>query len=163
MAVRIEDQVMITIYRLQLDKSYVREVQEATENTENFGIEPTHGIFGSAEWWRHIRDGTLPVYNLKGMISSVHMGSMNDWPEFTLRTENGQESTWSRYASAPESAMLYTVGRPIEIDYVIQRLRATSIGPGTQQRIPIEIRLAETSTGDKRSLFGPSITGGSSG
>ena len=154
---------MITIYRLQLDKSYVREVQEATNSTENFGIEPTHGMFGSVEWWQHIREGTLPVYNLKGTISSVHMGSMNDWPEFTLRAEDGKESTWSRYANAPEFATLYTVGRPIEIDYVIQRHRATSVGPGTQLRIPIEIRLAETSTGDKRCLFQQSIAGVSDG
>ena len=62
---------MITIYRLQLDKTYIREVQEATESTERFGIEPTHGIFGSPGWWQHIREGTLPVHHLKGTISSV--------------------------------------------------------------------------------------------
>jgi hypothetical protein len=140
---------MITIYRLQSDKSYIREVQEATESTEKFGIEPTHGIFGSEEWWQHIREGTLPMHHLKGTVSSVHMGSMNDWPEFTLRTESGEEFTWSRYANGPEFVGLYTVGRPIEVDYVIQRHRATSIGPGTQLRIPVEIRVGETTEGDK--------------
>ena len=154
---------MITIYRLQLDKSYITEVQEATESTEKFGIEPTHGIFGSPEWWQHIREGTLPVHHLKGTVSSVHMGSMNDWPEFTLRNEDGEEFTWSRYASDPEFGMLYTVGRPIEIDYVIQRHRATSVGPGTQLRIPIEIRVDETYNGDRGCSMQQSITGGSDG
>jgi hypothetical protein len=138
---------MITIYRLQLDKNYIKEVQEATESTEEFGIEPTHGIFGSPDWWQHIREDTLPVHQLTGTISSVHMGSMNDWPEFTLRTKSGEEFTWSRYANCPEFASLYTVGRPIEVDYVVQRHRATSMGPGTQVRIPIEIRVGETSKG----------------
>lgn len=147
---------MVTIYRLRLDKSYIREVQEATESTEKFGIEPTHGIFGSPEWWQHIREGTLPVHPLKGTVSSVHMGSMNDWPEFTLRTESGEEFTWSRYANDPEFVGLYTVGRPIEVDYVIQRHRATSIGPGTQLRIPIEIRVGETGEGDRRERKGVS-------
>jgi hypothetical protein len=48
---------------------------------------------------------------------------MNDWPEFTLRTDTGEESSWSRYANESELAALYTVGRPIEIDYVIQHTR----------------------------------------
>ncbi len=133
----------MTIYRLQSDRDYIVDVQRATQTTEKFGIEPTHGIFGSSEWWQHIRDGTLPVHHLKGTISSIHMGSMNDWPEFTLRAENNEEFTWSRYANCPEFAKLYIVGRPIEVDYVIQRHRATSLGPGSQLRIPIEIRVDE--------------------
>lgn len=135
---------MMTIYRLELDKDYIKQVQEATETTDDFGLEPTHGIFASAEWWQHIRDGTLPVYHLKGRISSLHMGSMNDWPEFTFRSEEGEEFTWSRYANNPELAGLYTVGRPTEVDYVVQRHRATCFGPATHVRIPIVIRVDET-------------------
>jgi hypothetical protein len=157
----IEDYGMITIYRLQLDKRYITEVQEATESTENFGIEPTHGIFGSPEWWQHIRKSTLPVHHLKGTVCSVHMESMNDWPEFTLRTDAGKEFTWSRYANRPEFATLYTVGRPIEIDYVIQRHRATSVGPGSQLRIPIEIRVDETFKSDTGRPIQQSINSGS--
>jgi hypothetical protein len=136
---------MITIYRLQADKDYIREVQQATEKTDKFGIEPTHGVFGSSEWWQHIREGTLPVHQIRGTISSVHMGSMNDWPEFTLRTKRGEEFTWPRYTNCAEFASLYKIGRPIEVDYVIQRHRATSIGPGSQLRIPIKIRVDENS------------------
>ena len=135
---------MVTIYRLQLDKDYITQVQQATEMSDNFGLEPTHGVFASPEWWQHIRDGTLPVQHLKGMICSVHMGSMNDWPEFTVRTENNEEFTWSRYANSPEFAGLYTVGRPAEVDYVVQRHRATRVGPGTHVRIPITIRVDES-------------------
>jgi len=134
---------MMTIYRLNLDKDYIAKVQKATQTTDKFGIEPTHGLFGSPEWWQHIRNGTLPVHHLRGTISSVYMGSMNDWPEFTLRTKDGEEFTWSRYANCPEFAALYTVGRAIEVDYVVQRHRATSFGSGTHERIPIAIRVAE--------------------
>jgi hypothetical protein len=134
---------MMTIYRLQLDKEYINQVQRATLTTDKFGLEPTHGLFGSPEWWQHVHDGTLPIHHLKGKISSVHMGSMNDWPEFTLRTETGEELTWSRYANCPDFGSLYTVGRPIEIDYVVQRYRASSLGPGTHDRIPVAIRVDE--------------------
>jgi hypothetical protein len=48
---------MVTIYRLQSDKSFIAQVQKATITTEEFGIEPMHGLFASSEWWQHIRDG----------------------------------------------------------------------------------------------------------
>jgi hypothetical protein len=102
---------MLTIYRLRADKDFIAQVQKATTTSEEFGIEPTHGLFGSAEWWQHVRDGTLPVHTLRGAITRVYMGSMNDWPEFTMRSETGEESSWSRYANNPVFASLYTVGR----------------------------------------------------
>jgi hypothetical protein len=131
----------MTIYRLKADKENIRHVQEATQATEKWGIEPTHGLFGSQEWWQHIHDGTLPVHRLKGTISRLYMDSMNNWPEFTLRSESGKESGWSRYANEPEFAGLYTVGRPIEIDYVTQRHCDKALFD--EDKIPIEIRVAE--------------------
>ena len=134
---------MLTIYRLELHKDYVTEVQKATQTTTKFGLEPTHGLFGSPEWWEHIRNGTLSVHHLRGRISRVHMGSMNDWPEFTRRAEDDQEFTWSRYANCPELGRLYTLWRLIEVDYVVQRHRVTSFGAGTHVSIPIAICVAE--------------------
>ena len=134
---------MLTIYRLRADKDFIAQVQEATATSEEFGIEATHGLFGSAEWWQHVRDGTLPVHMLRGTITRVYMGSMNDWPEFTMRTDTGEESSWSRYGNDPVFASLYTVGRSIELDYVVQRHRSKSFDGGSEDKIPIEIRLDE--------------------
>jgi hypothetical protein len=134
---------MLTIYRLRADKDFIAQVQKATTTTEKFGIEPTHGLFGSAEWWQHVRDGTLPVHTLRGAITRIYMGSMNDWPGFTMRTETGEESSWSRYATDPAFASLYTVGRPIELDYVVQQHRPHSFDSGAEDKIPIEIRVGE--------------------
>jgi hypothetical protein len=129
---------MFTIYRLQSDRREIREVQEVTRTTDRWGIEPTHGLFGSSEWWQRIRDGSLPVHHIKGKISRVYMGSMNDWPEFAMLSDTGEESEWSRYANEPEFAAFYTVGRPIEIDYVIQSTRSM---PADFQKILLEIRV----------------------
>jgi hypothetical protein len=130
---------MFTIYRLQNDADEIRKVQETTRTSDKWGIESTHGLFGSAEWWQHIRYGTLPIHHLKGTISRVYMGSMNDWPEFTMRSETGEESSWSRYAKEPEFGAFYVVGRRIEIDYVVQYLRSD----GSEDKIPVEIRVEE--------------------
>ena len=37
----------ITMYDLRDDATFIKQVQEATLNTEHYGIEPTHGLFGS--------------------------------------------------------------------------------------------------------------------
>jgi hypothetical protein len=134
---------MLTIYRLRADKDFIAQVQKATAATEEFGVEPTHGLFGSPGWWEHICDATLPVHTLRGTISRVYMASMNDWPEFTMRTDAGEESSWSRYANDPAFASLYTVGRRIELDYVVQRHRPKAFDGGTEDKIPIEIRVDE--------------------
>jgi hypothetical protein len=73
---------MIVVYRLRDDTTRIDAVQQATRTTENFGIEPTDGMFGSDEWWHNIEAGRLPVHTLKGTIKDVYMGSMGDWPEF---------------------------------------------------------------------------------
>src|ERR1043166_9852939 len=92
---------MLTIYRLRNNKDFIAQVQKATVTTERFGIESTHGLFGSPEWWQHVRDGTLPVHTLRGAITRVYMGSMNDWPEFTMGSDTGQGAGWWGFARAP--------------------------------------------------------------
>ena len=134
---------MTTVYELRLDTDFIAHVQKATRTTQEFGIEPTHGLFGSPEWWEHISSGTLPVHHLRGTISRVYMGSMNDWPEFTFRSEAGEESNWSRYGNSPALAAHYAVGRSIELDYVLQRHRPKSFDGGAEHKIPIEIRIQE--------------------
>jgi hypothetical protein len=132
---------MITIYLLRLDKEHIKRVQEATLTSEDFGIEPTHGLFGSPEWWDHIHEGTLPMHHLKGIITRVY--STIGWPEFAMRAEDGKESTWSRYANDPDFDSLYTVGRPIEIDYVVQRCRSYVAGLDPQIKEVIAIRVGD--------------------
>ena len=90
---------MITIYLLQLNKDQIRRVQEATKTTKEWVSRPTHGLFGSPEWWDHIHEGTLPVHHLKGIITRVY--STIGWPEFAMRAEDGKDYTWSRYANDP--------------------------------------------------------------
>jgi hypothetical protein len=132
---------VITIYLLRLDKDQITRVQEATNTTKEWGVEPTHGLFGSPEWWNHIREGTLPVHHVKGIITRVY--SAIGWPEFAMRAEDGKEYTWSRHANDPDFDNLYTVGRAVEIDYVIQRLRAYTAGLEPQSEVVIAVRVGE--------------------
>jgi len=130
-----------TVYRLQDDVTRVEQLQRATLNTEEFGIEPTHGLFGSDEWWGRIESGELPVGTVTGKISRVYMASMGDWPQFEVTESDGSKSDWTREANTKELSALYVVGRAVEIDYVLQRHRPKSYDGGAEHKILIAVRV----------------------
>src|SRR5262245_110866 len=84
------------VYRLRDDLQRIEQIQHATLTTTEFGIAPTHGLLGSNEWWDQIATGRLPTETLRGVISRVYMGSMGDWPEFEVRSDAGELSSWTR-------------------------------------------------------------------
>jgi hypothetical protein len=133
---------MVSVYQLRNDTDHIKKVQKATLTTEQYGVQPTHGLFGSDEWWQKIASGELPMRRLRGAIIRVYMGSMGDWPEFVMRTDDGEESSWTRFADSRELSELYGVGKRIELDYVIQRNRVKApIQAGEETRCVIEIRI----------------------
>lgn len=134
---------MLVVYRLKDDLRKIASIQKATSESERFGIEPTHGLVGSDEWWNGIRSGKLECSTLRGTISRVTLGSTRDWPEFELTTEAGDRSTWVREANTAELALTYATGRPVEIDYVIQRHRPKSKFAGAEIKLILEIRLGD--------------------
>ena len=132
---------MVIVYSLKEDTRHIEQVQKATLTTKEYGIEQTHGLFGSAEWWTRIGAGELQVHTLKGQISKVYMGSMGDWPMFSIVSDEGNESHWTREVNSAEKDALYRVDSHIEIDYVLQRHR-----PGawsSETRVVLEIRIKD--------------------
>jgi hypothetical protein len=138
---------MVTVYDLKRDKQHIESVQRATLTTKEFGIEQTHGLFGSKEWWEQIARGKLPVQRLCGVITRLYMGSMNDWPEFSMWSDAGEEVSWSRYANGEPLAEFYAVGRCVEVHYVVQRHRAASFDSGAETKCVIKVQIgSETPT-----------------
>jgi len=134
---------MVVVYELKKNQRYIDQVQHATLTTKEFGIESTHGLFGSDEWWRAIAFGQLPIHTQVGTISKVYMGSMNDWPMFDLLTDTGEKSSWTREVNFSERDSLYRAGSRVEIDYVWQNSRPKSWSKGAEQKQVLEIRIAD--------------------
>jgi hypothetical protein len=135
-----------TVYDLHDDPDHVPAVQRATLTTREFGIEPTHGLFGSDEWWQQIARGTLPLETLKGTITRVYMGSMGDWPEFEMTCANGSSHAFTRFQTLDDGSRddLYRNGRSIEVSFVWQECRHEAPEWGLPRRSPcvINIRIA---------------------
>ncbi len=128
-------------YRLRDNPEFIANVQRATMATKEFGIEPTDALFGSAEWWSRVESGQLATHTLRGYITRVYMGSMNDWPEFELTSDDGEKSSWTREANSKAHASMYEVGRRVELDYVLQRHRPAAWDGGSETRVVLEIRI----------------------
>lgn len=133
--------VMETAYQLERDTARIANMQRATLKTHEFGIEQTHGLFGSAEWWEQISSGKLPLHTLRGVIVGRFWGSMRDWPEISVQQDDGQISQWTREVNTKEQDALYVPGRRIEIDYVLQRRRLQSVENGAETKVVVEIRV----------------------
>lgn len=131
---------MVTVYRLRNDARHIKSVQEATLGSDAFGIQQTHGLFGSDAWWQQIAAGRLPLQTARGQITRVYMGSMGDWPVFVMRCSDGSERSETRWMDIPEMDTLYQVGASIEVDYVVQHLKS---GAATDCVIEIRIRSGE--------------------
>ncbi len=128
-------------YQLKHDLEFISSVQKATLSTENFGIEPTHGLFGSPDWWEQISSGKLPLSTLRGVITQRYMGSMADWPEIKVQSDTGEVSRWTRKVNSVKQDALYVPGQTIEIDFVVQRHRAKSFDEGSETKVVVEIRV----------------------
>jgi hypothetical protein len=138
-------------YRLRDDPERVEAIQQATLTTEQFGVEPTHGLVGSEESWSQIETGTLAVHTIRGIITRTFMGSHNDFPAFDFLSGDGELSAWGRDANSLEQEALYAPGRPVEIDYVIQRLRPKSVSGGAETKVVVEIRIGDADDSASRS------------
>ncbi len=117
-------------YRLKDNAKHIAQVQKATLTTDNFGIELTDGLFGSAEWWNRIASGELSVHTLRGTITERFMGSMGDWPEIRVCSETGEKSSWTREVNNREQDALYRM-------VVALRLTTFSSDIGKNPRFPI--------------------------
>ena len=128
-------------YQLKADSSRIAAIQKATLTTDDFGIEQTHGLVGSPEWWEQISSGRLPLHMLRGVIVDRFWGSMADWPEITVQSDDGETSHWTREVNVKEQDALYIPGQRIEIDYVLQHHRPKSFDKGGETKVVIEIRV----------------------
>ena len=98
---------LLTVYDLHDDHQRIRWMQEATMTTRDFGLEPTHGLFGSTGWWLNIENGNLPSFRQSGLITNVYNVGDGDHPEFSMADESGIETNWKREVTRRRT-MIYT-------------------------------------------------------
>lgn len=134
---------MKTIYQLKNHKENILRIQKATLETAEYGLQITHGLIGSVEWWKNIVEGRLELKTIKSRINKVYMGSMGDWPEFQIEKIGNHKTNWTREIDFPEYDNLYQVGKEVQIDYVIQFHKEKAFGGPTETEIVTDIKIEE--------------------
>jgi trehalose utilization protein len=135
---------MQIVYQLRRNQKFIDQVQKATLTTKEFGIQQTHGLFGSPEWWENIQTGKLKTHVVRGVIHRVYMGSQNDWPMCEVLSDDGEISKWTREMQDFSYDSLYRVGGKIEIDYVLQKSKPDAPwSAGAEQKNVLEIRIED--------------------
>lgn len=140
-------------YRLKNDTTFIAQVQKATRNTDDFGIEMTHGLFGSQEWWEQIESGKLKLHTLRGVITERFWSGMADWPMVKVESDTGEISSWTRRVNTSDQDVLYIPGQRLEIDYVFQRHRPKSVDGGAEVKQVIEVRVEPSTQMESRGSY----------
>jgi hypothetical protein len=128
---------MLEVYNLANDPERIQKIQHATLHTEDYGLVPEHGLFGSPEWWTAVGNGTIPTIHIEGIISRIYMGSMNDWPEFELDAGD-HKTTWTREGLPREA---YAAGRKASLDYVVQKFKKAVTHLGAESKVVLRIAI----------------------
>ena len=105
----------VKIYSFEQDRTRIEAMQQASLSATNFGVSLLPALVGTAEWWRATQDGSLARVIVFGTISSVYWGSMGDWPECEVPSDDGSKSTWTREGDIAR----YVEGLQVRITYVL--------------------------------------------
>jgi hypothetical protein len=106
------------IYDLKNDKRKIKQIQNATLNTKDFGLQIEHGLFGSKEWWEAINQGLIPIIQAEGEITKLHGDLPAIDPFIWFFTKSGNEE--KRWTLSGEQSD-YKIGKRVLIRYVIQK------------------------------------------
>jgi hypothetical protein len=105
----------VTVYSFEQDQTRIDAMQKASLNATNFAASLLPALVGTPEWWRATQDGSLVHMIVSGTISRVHWGSMRDWPECEVTSDDGSKSTWTRQGDITR----YVEGLQVRIIYVL--------------------------------------------
>jgi len=116
-------------------------VQEASlDKKSHAGYRIENGLlFGTKDWFTAIEQDIIPKHMVKGVISRVYMSGHNDYPEFEVKSDEDETSTWPREGA--ESA--YEVGKYVELIYVEQKYKRPTDITGPISQCIIQIKIGE--------------------
>ena len=116
---------------LKNDPEQVSKAQALTlDDTRQFGLKGSHGLFGSEEWWKNIDDGILPLKKVSGVISRLYVAGQDteeDENEFVLNLDDGREHIESIFANKKADEKLFKVGARVDIVYVLDELKTNEL------------------------------------
>jgi hypothetical protein len=87
-----------TIYTFEADVDHWSAMQKLSldDSRNDLGLSPTPYLVGSKSFWRALRTGALAVHTYSGVVASVYWASMGDYPEFSVKVNDGTDRRFAR-------------------------------------------------------------------
>jgi hypothetical protein len=109
------------------------------------GLRGAHGLFASAEWWKNVESGTIPIRRVSGVIVDAYVAGQDASPfnnTVDLKCGDGVVRTVGLYANNPSDARLFRIGRVAEVVYVLDELKAQPSPTGDTDYLEIAVEMA---------------------
>ena len=137
-----KDQGLKVVYtlsaELKADPGYVRDVQALSLDNDRplMGLKPTHGLFGSVEWWESIKSGCIRTAHITGTIRElIFAGQDARWGDsvnaFKLEKEDGTTVLEGIYVQDKVDRDLFRVGAKVSCWYALLELKGQPAPDGT--------------------------------
>ncbi|WP_416772948.1 hypothetical protein ACMGT0_13210 [Pseudomonas sp. RHF3.3-3] len=145
------DGPMKTVYLLSEDlkrnPDRVALTQALTLNPNKpfLGLNGTHGLFGSEEWWKNIEERKIPLLLVSGIVKKVYFAGQDSSTgvnSFSLLLDDGSVRDESIYsATAKEDRKLFVVGAKVQIAYVLDELKPGAVS-GNETHVETVLEMA---------------------
>jgi hypothetical protein len=137
---RLEDE-------LQQDPKQVELAQALTLNASKpqMGLKGTHGLFGSPEWWKNIREGKIPLLFLSGVILRTYVAGQDEEKEnntVDLKLDDGSERAVGIYVNNNVDVSSFRVGKRASIVYALDELKRQPAANGGVNYSQIALEMA---------------------
>lgn len=116
-------------------------------NEPHFGLKGKHGLYGSEEWWENIRNGTLKIRKISGIIEqTVYAGQDARWGDsvnsFYLKLDDASVVRESIYANQKQDRKLFVPGARVSIAYLLDELKSQPGPDGGVNYLEIVLEMA---------------------
>jgi|GEM_PF-3920641 len=138
----------VLLYDFAVEDDLIAQMQKVSlDSSSPFGLSPDP-LVGSGEWWDEIGSDRRPIRWVEGVIDSVWWGSMADYPEFSIRADDGTVTTWTREGSSRR----YVEGLRVRLSYVEHRWKdvreSERLGFEPEDKLVLQVRIED---GQRRS------------
>lgn len=144
---------MITVFDLKKDleknPDRISLTQALTLNRDKpqMGLRGSHGLFGSAEWWRNIESGSIKTLRISGIIKEAYFAGQGETGKnnmIDLITEAGEQESVGIYLNNPADVSFFKNGHSVEIEYALDELKQTNPdGSPKYSRVTLNMRVSK--------------------
>lgn len=119
---------MKKVYDLREDP-LLETLQRAALEHSDRGLSLKPALVGTEDWWNCIEAGTVPFFEIDGVVSNLKSGPMGDWPSFEVVDDKGNRHRFD----CKGGGKFYSEGLAVRIKYAIVTLKNPGYTGNTQE------------------------------